>query len=90
MIIRRLLSYRTTSAKVWFVARMVMASARLPSMIALCSLGLLRGICQNPLVELCVFGIQHSHIVLPIIHMHFVPRITQKLGDIVFLFIMKF
>jgi hypothetical protein len=76
--------------KVWFEAPMVMASARLPSMTALFSPGLLRGICKNRLFEICVFGIKHSQIVLPIIYMDFVPRITQKLGDIVFLFIMKF
>ena len=42
------------------------------------------------LPPMCVFGIQHAQIVLPMIHMDFIPRITQKLGDIVFLFIMKF
>ena len=72
------------------VARMVMASARVPSLTALCSLGLLRGIGKHPLCDMCVFGIQHAHIVLPVLHMHFVPRLTQKRDDIVFLFIMKF
>jgi hypothetical protein len=72
------------------VARMAMASARVPSLTALVSLGLLRGIGQNPLGEMWVFGIQHAQIVLPILHLDFVPRITQKLDDIVFLFIMKF
>jgi hypothetical protein len=76
--------------KVWFVAPLVMASARVPSMTALFSPGLLMGIGKNRLCEMCVFGIQHSQIVLPMIHMDFVPRITQKLGDLVFLFIMKF
>jgi hypothetical protein len=76
--------------KVWLVAPLVMASARVLSMTALFSPGLLRGIGKNRLCEMYVFGIQHSQIVLPMIHMDFVPRITQKLGDLVFLFIMKF
>ena len=75
---------------VWFGAPMVLASARVPSMTALFSPGLLRGIYQNRLGEMCVFGIQHPQIVLPMIHMDFIPHITQKLDDIVFLFIMKF
>ena len=74
----------------WWVAPLVRASARVPSMTALFSPGLLRGIGNNRLGEMWVFGIQHSQIVLPMIHMDFVPRITQKLGDLVYLFIMKF
>jgi hypothetical protein len=64
--------------------------ARLRPMTALFSPGLLGGIGNNRLVEICIFGIQHSQIVLPMIHMDFVPCIGQKLDDIIFLFIMKF
>jgi hypothetical protein len=79
-----------TYQKVWFLAPLVMASARVPSITAMFSPGLLGGIGNNRLFEMYVFGIKHSQIVLPIIHMDFVPRITQKLDDIIFLFIMKF
>jgi hypothetical protein len=62
----------------------------LHSCSSLFSLGLLRGRGHHPLGEMCVFGIQHAQMILPMLHMDFIPRLTQKRDDLVFLVIMKF